>query len=448
LKTTPTDAVKLRPRNSALIILLGTALLQTVAIVLMPPALSDDALRYRADGKLWLLGESPYAHTPARLREIAEDDNEFELDLLDAAVPFQDIKTIYLPVSQGAFAATAALELAMLPMPQTVPPDTQIGWRSIVVDLPLVHRLLPMRLMCALCVIGCASVLITMLHDARRSVWWAVLLAWNPLTISEAAGNGHQDWLGILLVLIALRQLQHDRGSRAGIALGLAALVKPHVLILLPFMLRRAWNRHGFAKAARQLLATSTVIALVVLAVMPWQNGFAGWFETMTKFAGEWEANGLLYRLTVDGLTDPAAQGQDAFAAKAAARAGAVILLSVAWLVLWITRASVAGAGYVLFTLALAVSPVAYPWYLGWSLALVPLISTYPRLAGLTVLTWSATIVVAHNLWDQQAATGMWRLPYGLLWWQYAPVFAVALLELSLVKRQPMAHQLGRRPIP
>ncbi|MEM6561454.1 MAG: hypothetical protein AAF656_07620, partial [Planctomycetota bacterium] len=71
-----------------------------------------------------------------------------------------------------------------------------------------------------------------------------------------------------------------------------------------------------------------------------------------------------------------------------------------------------------------------------------------PRLAGLTVLTWSATIVAAHNLWDQHAATGIWRLPYGLLWWQYIPVFAVAVVELALVRRQPTAHQLGRRPMP
>src|SRR5687768_12725342 len=64
LKTTPADAIKLRRRTSEWIILGGVALLQVAAVVLLRPALSEDVLRYRTDGRMWLDGVSPYATSP------------------------------------------------------------------------------------------------------------------------------------------------------------------------------------------------------------------------------------------------------------------------------------------------------------------------------------------------------------------------------------------------
>src|SRR5213080_2369423 len=51
LKTTPTDAIRLSTRTSQAIILGATVLLHGCAIAMLYPALSEDVLRYRFDGK-------------------------------------------------------------------------------------------------------------------------------------------------------------------------------------------------------------------------------------------------------------------------------------------------------------------------------------------------------------------------------------------------------------
>ncbi len=42
------------------------------------------------------------------------------------------------------------------------------------------------------------------LRSMGRSAWWAVAYAWHPLAISEVAGSGHQDVIGIAFMLLSL----------------------------------------------------------------------------------------------------------------------------------------------------------------------------------------------------------------------------------------------------
>ena len=442
LKTTPRDAIRLHSGWGVAVVVAGAAWLQFAAVVLLPPALSDDALRYRADGKLWLLGEPPYAHPPARLRELSALDADLPLDVLDVATPFEDVETIYLPASQFLFVAATAFEVAAWPVPPAAEAGDDPAWRDVVLTLPWWQRLVPLRLAAGGLAVAATAVLVLILRDARRSVWWALLFGWNPLVVVESGGTGHQDALGALLLLLAVRRLQRGRASRSGLLLGLAALVKPQALLLLPTILRRTWARQGRRRAGRLLIALLLTIAVLCGLTMPWQGGLAGWWGTATTYAATWEANGVWYRAVTDLLSGEA--GEAAGFAKAAARLGGLAMLLGAVVALAIVRASVVGAGYTLLLAWLLVSPVAYPWYLLWPLALMPLVGTQPRLAGLTAVVWSATAGLSYQLWQEPA----WRLPWPWLAAEYVPVLVAAVAELALLRRHRLSGQLGRLPIP
>jgi hypothetical protein len=104
LKTTPPDAIKLSPRSSASIILSATVALHAAALVLLIPGLSEDVIRYRLDGRMWLSGVSPYAVSPGEF--LSRNSG----DAADRLVTFPQLHTIYPPVSQLVFAAARAAE--------------------------------------------------------------------------------------------------------------------------------------------------------------------------------------------------------------------------------------------------------------------------------------------------------------------------------------------------
>ena len=440
LKTTPKTAIRTSPTTGGVIVVVGTLWLQVAAVVLLPPALSEDVLRYRADGKLWLLGESPYANPPARLREVAATEADLPLDVLDAGVQFQDTRTIYLPVSQAAFVAGTSLEVALLPEPPTVEPEAVVAWRQAVLTLPWWQRATVLRAMMGLAVVLTAAVLVRALAEARRSVWWAVLFAWHPLVVVEAGGMGHQDFLGVLLLALMIRRLQRDRAARAGVLLGLAALVKPHVLLLLPWAMRRVGGRYGLKRAMRVPVATAVAVLLPCALLMPWDGGLAGWWGTFSKYTGGWEANGGFYRGLVELLPEMLPGGFDV---KATARliGGLVAVAAVA--AAWVLRSGVTAGAYVALLGLVLVSPVAYPWYLSWALVPAVLLGPRPGAGGLTALVWAATAGMSYQLWHEPA----WRLPWPWLAAEYVPVAVALVVELALVRRR-RGRELGRRPIP
>ena len=76
----------------------------------------------------------------------------------------------------------------------------------------------------------------------------------------------------------------------------------------------------------------------------------------------------------------------------------------------------VASAGYVLVLTSFLVAPVAYPWYLVWALALVPLLE---GTLGWAALVWSATAPVSYLVWQSNG----WRLSGAATCAEYLPVY-------------------------
>src|SRR5688572_3290789 len=99
LKTTPADAVRLSSRASVWMILAGTVLLQVAGVVLLSPALSEDVIRYRLEGQMWLNGTSPYGTTPYVFRRdtfarSSGRSEPFQWDFIDQLVRHQDLHSI------------------------------------------------------------------------------------------------------------------------------------------------------------------------------------------------------------------------------------------------------------------------------------------------------------------------------------------------------------------
>jgi len=90
-----------------------------------------------------------------------------------------------------------------------------------------------------LCDIAIAAVLLNWLAASKRSLWWVLAYAWNPLVAVEGAGNGHVDLLGALCLVVAASSLARGRRAFAAIALALGVGVKFLPLILAPLF----WDR-------------------------------------------------------------------------------------------------------------------------------------------------------------------------------------------------------------
>ena len=420
LKTTPTGALVLPPRVNRAVVIGGAAWLQIIAVIFLMPVLSEDALRYRLDGKLWLLGYSPYAYPPAELETLGGPapaaDESFRPDVMDRLVVRPDLPTIYLPTSQLAFVAVRSIEYVLLPEVPAI--DVQPGehWRDVAPRVPFAQRLLLLRIASATGAVGATALLVSALRRRRQSAWWAAIFGWSPLVVIECGGMGHQDILGVVLLLAAARSWGRTRFGRAGFFLAAAALVKPLAILPLPWAVRESVLRR---RRLRRVVIGVAAPLLVALPILLYQSGYAGLWRTTREYVNSWVANGLIF----EGLNA-------LFGGPGARAAGGLIVVAVA-VVLWRRRADPATAGYWLFLALLLVSPVVYPWYLMWPLCLAPLL----RGGGWAIAVWAATSGLCYELWPAMERTGLWRMPPGWLAAEYLPVLAAVGWELWRSRR-------------
>ena len=417
LKTTPADAIKLRRGTSEAVILGGCALLQLAAVALLRPALSEDVLRYRVDGRMWLDGVSPHATPPSEWANA---------DAIDAMVPFPRMRTIYPAVSQATFALGAAVERELGHPFQHVPPTSwteHSPWRRHL-STRAPYRATVFRSIYASAAVLSAGVLLLTLHAIGQSAWWAVIFAWNPLLTLEAGGMGHQDIVGVLLLLAAVYALLRQRAVVSATFLALAAAVKPFAFLIVPFACRDLERRRRRGRAA---CAFAFVLALLYLPPLLIQRGHAGWRETATTYSQTWEANGSLYEFIVRTFGD-GDEGRANERAKQMSRLLAAAAMVATFLAAWRYGASAATAGYWLCLVAPLVAPVAYPWYLLWALCFVPLLG---GAWGWTAIAWAGTASLSYTMWHQPA----WRMSSGALMLEYGVVYAALALELVRAAR-------------
>ncbi len=428
LRNTPPDAIKLRPNTSNRIILLGTVVLQATAVALLWPGLSEDIVRYRLEGHMWLSGISPYAYSPEMFMAMHPE----KVDVMDQTITYPWMQTIYPPLAQAFFTAGRGIEAAIPVNP--VEAVQGESWRTILAELPWWHRGAAFRILIGAAAVIATAMLLRMLQEMERSPWYAALAAWHPLSIVECGGMGHVDILGVLLILGALLDAQRARYNASALWLALSIAVKPQAVLLLPFIWRNTTGEDRWLMPVTVL----GIAGFLYAAAFIYQEGSVGWSQTAVTYARHWEANGSVYEVikaVVGGNDDH----QLVFAKRLARMIPPIVVVIIGGL-LWWRRATPSTALYWLILTLLLAGPVIYPWYLLWMLWMIPLL---PLRMGWTGLTWAAMVVISYLLWHQPT----WNLPLWAALVQYVPVYLVLAGELTAVARRWSAGLSDPRPI-
>lgn len=450
LATTPRTALRLSSRLSKRLLLVLCVLVAAAAVIWLRPMLSAEVLRYRFDGRVWLLGLSPYRVSPDDAASLSANVQDAELrpDALDRAAPHQQRTTLNLPVSQAGFLATRTLEY--LSRAESVEESaaaqtqaTSTDWRAELLSLAWWRQMLFWRCLLAGAYLLAVAELIAWLRYRELSPWWAVVFAWQPLVVMEMLGAGHQDLIGVLFLIAGLRRADSGNVRRAAMCLAASVAVKPLALLVLPFVIRRAWRDDGTefnppkrslappasGAAARRLVVW--FVATTALLMMPLYNADA-LAETWRAVTGYFAAAG--HDAGLSRVLEAVFGGADASEARLArVRLAAWTICALAVLVVgliaWQRRVGPAGALYAMIMAGLVLSPTFGPWLLAWPLAMVPLLRGR---AGPAVLVWAGTAVLHYT---RETLTGA-AAPPSALAWQMVPVLAVGLVEGLLVSRR------------
>ncbi len=234
----------IRPGHVSRYVWLGMilmAVLMRLPWFFVPAASGEDYCRYLWDGAVTANGINPYVHAPQDVAD-GQTDNTTMRQLAQSGrvmlegINHPQLRTIYPPVAQGAFA-----------LAYWITPFDLIGWRIV---------LLAFDALAALAVLG-------LLRAAVLPSLLVFFYLWNPLLVRESYGSCHLDLLVAAMVAVFAWALASKRPIFATITLVLAIGVKLWPILLLPFLLRLLWGKwRQFALAAALFALLFTAMAI------------------------------------------------------------------------------------------------------------------------------------------------------------------------------------------
>ncbi len=275
--------------------------------------------------------------------------------------------------------------------------------------------------------------------------------AWNPLTLIEFAGNGHNDaaLIFFLLAAIAAHVAERHRTMLVVLFLTLSVLTKFITLLVVPAYALLLW-RTTFAPPGRWLSRARVVVwaqslgvaalAFVVLWA-PFASALRNPLFLLDATAMSRYDNSLLQLVywgaqSALGLVFPPEMSAQV-ANLSVKFIGRVVFLGI-WLVLtWRTHTIadwLRGSFWILFAYLMLATPWFWPWYVTWLVALAPLVAG--RRTTAAALTFSISVLVIYVMWGN-------TLPFdrGSLYPAHNIVaFGLPLLVLWLQLRQPGAR--------
>ncbi len=358
-------------RGPAVALVIFGALLVRLVLLPAPHELSEDAARYHWDGKVLAAGINPYLYPPS-----ATELDDLRGDDLDELISDKSRRhlTVYPPLAELVFTAGYLLTPG---------------------------RLLGMQLLWMLAELAAWLILARELSATDRPRHRLLLLAFSPLLVFAGYLPGHVDLLYLPFVAGFLVAVRGDRPVVAGLMIGLAALVKPFPLLLLP----AAVLEFGPRRSVRMLL---TLFGIVLLFYLPFLPAGYKLVASMVLMAEKWSFNGSL------------AAGLERLMPMTSAH---VVSWSVFLLLLtatfrirrdFLSRCLLACAAFAICT------PTLFPWYLTFFLPLLVL-RPDPALLALTVLAPLSDLILigylTNQTWHQPLWTGVieYGAFYGLL---------------------------------
>ena len=313
----------------------------TRLVMLSAPArFNSDVSRYVWDGQLVCQGINPYEFVPADPELDHVRDAQLYANL---KTEFNEVRTVYGPVSMLAFAASQ-----------------QLDW---------LHQNdhLRIRIMMVLGDIVTIFLLALTLSRLGQSQLYVLVYALNPLLIDSFAQRGQME--GILLPWIALGILLFAcrRWASCGVVLAIAASVKINLLLpgVVVFAALISKDRKSGCAFALFYLVVFTLLHIPLIVVG--QDAASG----LVDYATVWKTNGSVFSLFDYLLEDVMAR-----------RVTGVVFLALSIFLTYRASASPSKVyGFCKFSawwfvILLMLSPSVFPWYVTWTLPLVTICGT------------------------------------------------------------------------
>jgi alpha-1,6-mannosyltransferase len=344
------------------------SILWRVLLVVRPPLLSDDVYRYVWEGRIQRYGGNPYAYgdRPESPRFAFLKDPVF------GHVNHKDFAAIY-------------------------PPLWQLVARGVVSCSDSVFAMKAFLLGCELLT---WALLALLLRKEGLPPGRLLVLAWSPLALTEIAGSGHNEALGMLLLVLSLLLLHGGWPLVSAVAAALAFQAK-----LLPGIVSLSWIRRY--RPAALLLA----ILVAGLLVLPYAGAGLDLLRSLSAYARFWRFNETLFAsfAIVFGKT------------WAAPSAAAACLLFA--LFLGSKDLSPQRAGLTVVVAWLLLAPSVLPWYALWLLPFLVLEDEEGA------LLFTGTVSLAYLVYPEWQSTGRWQIGWGMRALEYLPPLGVGALH-------------------
>jgi alpha-1,6-mannosyltransferase len=362
------------PRH-VIVIGLVLAALWHLPFLSQPPGLDDDVHRYLWDGRVQRLGLNPYIVVP----------NDPAL----AGLHTPETRTLNNPEVSSPYPAGA-----------------QLFFRAVTA----IHEsVLALKVAFVVCDFAIVFVLLDILRRTGQGAHWVLAYAWNPLLAIAAAGSGHIDIVGVLLLLVSAGALERRWRAAAALAFGLAVAVKFLPIVLLPLYWRRV-----------RLRDSALAAGVVGLLYVPFLNhgripiGSLGTYVQRFRFNDPVFA--MLERVAAPQLV-----------------AGLAVLVGFVTAIWLRSRAPACSADAFAWPMAasLLCAPVVYPWYLLWLLPFVRSASTVP------LIIWTISIIPTYYVWHLRTIGRPWVVPGWIMLLEFGSVAIAGAIVVYRRFRQP-----------
>jgi len=327
----------------------------------LPPGADDDIHRYVWDGRLQRLGYNPYLVVPS-----------------DPAV-----RGLHTPETRN---------LNNPDLPSPYPAGAQLFVRAVTAIHESVSAL---KVAFVICEFAIAFVLLDILRCTGREAHLVLAYAWNPLLAIEAAGSGHIDIVGALLLVVSAAALVRRWRAMAAVGLGLAMAVKFLPVVLLPLY----WKRVRIRDAA----LAATVVGLLYV---PFLNHGRIPIGSLGTYVQSFRFNGPVFAAL-------------ARVAPPQLLAGLAVLVGLTTATCLRSAAPEWSPEQFAWPMAasLLCAPVVFPWYL---LGLLPFLMSASTLL---IIVWTVSIIPTYVMWHMRTVGRPWgALPGWVMLLEYGCV--------------------------
>jgi len=375
----------------AWVLIIGVPLIVQIGWLLTLPVLAIDAYSYLVDAAHAYAGLSPYQHA---VREAAGSElgrvlTSYGWRPVHGVTPYGpvwlDLISIVGPFVSNVEAAVRLVKL--------------IAFAATALTAWLVFRMTP--------------------ESARVRAF--TMFWWNPAVIIEAAGEGHNDAIMVLAVVLSLWCLRRTAVVAAAVALTAAVLTKWIPALFGVSYLIYAW-RNGLLTWRTVIAAGSAIVALGVAAYWPLWAGADSFLGIRTIGGPRFVAS------TTGSLVRVLAEHPTAYSVLRASAASAMAIAMIYAAATTRTMSGLIAACGTIIIVYVLVSPVFWAWYVLLPIALLSLADAVPLTI---ILTVTSRIVAPLDLI---------RLRGGLSW--TTEVWLTTVIALWL----PLAYIVWRTP--